>query len=91
MTYLHAPRDMDVVLAIGSDDGVAVWLNGDEVYRHDVGRPFTSKQDRVKVSLKKGSNAMLLKISQGGGMGLLNDVETEDGQLAEEVTSHLQP
>ncbi|MCA9252080.1 MAG: DUF5110 domain-containing protein [Phycisphaerales bacterium] len=92
LTYLHAPRDMDVVLAIGSDDGVAVWLNGDEVYRHDVGRPFTSKQDRVKVSLKKGSNAMLLKISQGGGMwGFSTHVETEDGQLAEEVTSHLQP
>jgi alpha-glucosidase len=91
-TYLRAPRDMDVVLAIGSDDGVAVWLNGSEVYRHDVGRPFTSKQDRVKVRLKKGSNTLLLKISQGGGMwGFSTHVETPDGQPALDVTNHLEP
>lgn len=91
LTYLHTPREMDVTLAIGSDDGVAVWLNDSEVYRHDVGRPYTSKQDRVKVKLKKGSNQLLLKISQGGGMwGFSAHVETPEGLPAIDVTDHLE-
>ncbi len=68
-TYLDAATETDAVLALGSDDGVAVWLNGKEVHRNDVGRAYASRSDLVPVHLKEGRNTLLLKISQGGGDG----------------------
>ncbi|MBX3396551.1 MAG: hypothetical protein KF841_14410 [Phycisphaerae bacterium] len=80
LTYLDAPEDMDAVLAIGTDDGAIVRFNGEEVLRVNVGRPYTSKQDRVPVRLKKGENELFLKINQGGGdWGFCVHVESPDG------------
>jgi len=92
VTFLHAPHDMDAVLAIGSDDGFAAWLNGVEVHRHDVGRPYMPKQDRAPVHLKKGVNRLMLKISQGNGMwGFGVHVENENGVALSQVTAQLSP
>ncbi len=92
LVYLQSPEERDVVLAIGSDDGEAVWLNDEEVYRHDVGRPYTPKEDRVPVHLRKGANKLLLKISQGGGMwGFSVHVEDEDGKPLPDVRATLEP
>jgi hypothetical protein len=86
LTYLHAPREMDASLAFGSDDGIVIWLNGTEVHRHDVGRPYTPKEERVNVRLREGSNTLLVKISQGGGMwGFGMHVETPDGRPLPDV------
>jgi len=91
MSYLDAPADMDATLAIGSDDGAAVWLNGAEVYRQDVGRAYTSKQDRVPVKLKKGLNPLLIKVKQGtGGWGFCVHVENEKGEPLPEVKAVLE-
>ncbi|MFH1417520.1 MAG: TIM-barrel domain-containing protein [Planctomycetota bacterium] len=80
LTYLHAPEAMDATLALGTDDGVRVWLNGKQVHRFDGGRAYTSKEDRVPVKLRKGSNTLLLKISQGGGdSGFCIHVEDAEG------------
>jgi len=79
-THLIAPREMDAALVFGSDDGIVIWLNGEEVHRHDVGRAYTPKQDRVDVRLKAGDNPLLVKVSQGGGMwGFGMHVETREG------------
>jgi hypothetical protein len=92
LTYLHAPEDTDAVLAFGTDDGVVVWLNGTEVYRLQVGRPYRSKEDRLPIRLSQGSNALLLKVSQSGGdWGFCVHVETPDGQPLTAVTAHLTP
>ncbi|MCG8406392.1 MAG: glycoside hydrolase family 31 protein [Phycisphaerales bacterium] len=91
-TYLDAPEDIGASLAIGSDDGVVVWLNGVEVHRNDIGRPYSSKQDRVPVKLKKGVNTLLLKINQGGGdWGFGVHVETPNGRPLTVVRPKLQP
>ncbi|MEI7634401.1 MAG: TIM-barrel domain-containing protein [bacterium] len=66
LACLNASRDTTATLAIGSDDGVAVWLNGKEIHRVETGRAYTSGQDRIEIHLKKGANPLLLKISQGG-------------------------
>jgi hypothetical protein len=90
--YLHAPADMDASLAIGSDDGVAVWLNGVEVHRQKIGRAYGPKQDRVPVKLKAGVNTLLLKVNQGGGdWGFSAFVETPDGQPLPDVIASLEP
>ena len=92
LTWLHAPREMDVVLAVGSDDGNVVWLNGEEVFRHDVGRPYLSREDRMTVRLHKGANELLVKISQGGGMwGFSVHVEDSEGEPQTEVKALLEP
>jgi len=57
----------EAVLKIGSDDGVALWLNGERVHLHDVARGLTVDEDVVPVTLRQGSNVLLVQVSQGGG------------------------
>lgn len=91
MTYLDSTDAMDATLAVGSDDGVAVWLNGEKIHRHQVGRPYSSRQDRVPARLRKGRNELLVKVSQGGGdWGLCVHVETSDGKPLTQVKARLE-
>ncbi len=66
-TWLDSPKDQDAVLALGSDDGVVVWLNGQRVHTNLVPRGYGSRSDLVPIRLKAGRNALLLKITQGTG------------------------
>ena len=92
LTYLVAPEEMDASLALGSDDGAIVWLNGEEVFRLDTGRAYSSKSDRIPVRLKKGINPLLVKVKQGGGdWGLCVHVETPDGRPLPQVRATLLP
>ncbi len=54
------------VLGIGSNDGVRVWLNGEEVLDRPGARVLTPDVDLVPVVLKQGSNRLLLKVEQRG-------------------------
>lgn len=86
-TSLVAPEDLPAQLALGSDDGVVVWLNGVEVHRNNIGRPYGPKQDVIPIQLKRGPNTLLLKINQGGGdWGFGAHVETRDGKPLTLVT-----
>ncbi|MDX2114538.1 MAG: glycoside hydrolase family 31 protein [Planctomycetota bacterium] len=67
MTTVHADKPVTGRLALGSDDGVIVWVNGREIHRNDVQRGYGSKQDAVPISLAAGENTILLKITQGAG------------------------
>jgi hypothetical protein len=81
LTFVDSQRETDAVLAIGSDDGVAAWLNGAEVHRHNVQRGFGSRQDRVPVKLRAGRNTLLLKITQAmGGWGFAAHIEDAQGR-----------
>lgn len=67
-TILESPADQSVELLIGSDDGVAVWLNGEQVLQKlDIFRGMAPDQERVRIRLRKGANSLLLKITQGSG------------------------
>lgn len=57
-----------VMLAIGSDDAVKVWLNGKQVHENWVPRGIVKDDDLVPLNLEKGSNQLLLKVQdiQGG-------------------------
>jgi len=56
-----------VVLGVGSDDGVKVWLNGRLVHEHWVLRGVTQDTDLVAVDLAPGANRLLLKIQNARG------------------------
>ena len=66
-TELEAAEAMDVLLKIGSDDGVKVFLNGEEIHSKPVIRAFGQDQDIVNARLAQGKNKLLLKVTQGGG------------------------
>ena len=68
LTILESPVAQDAELRIGSDDGFALWLNGAAVTDQlALRRGLAVDADRVPVRLRQGANALLLKVSQGGG------------------------
>lgn len=61
------PDERDAWLAIGSDDGLKVWFNGELVNDHWVARTSRLDDDVVAVHLKPGKNAILIKIQNVKG------------------------
>lgn len=66
-TEIEAPSAMDALFKMGSDDGIACWLNGERIHIADQPRGLVVDQDVVKAKLQAGKNKILLKISNGGG------------------------
>ena len=60
-------KEQNVIMRSGSDDGLVVFLNGQKVYEKNVPRSLATDEDTIKLNLKQGENALLLKVSQGGG------------------------
>ncbi|MBI3922546.1 MAG: prolyl oligopeptidase family serine peptidase, partial [Armatimonadetes bacterium] len=55
-------------LAVGSDDGIRLWLNGKLIHDHLVARGAAPDQDFVLADFKQGENTVLLKIENGAGL-----------------------
>ncbi|MBL8768094.1 MAG: DUF2961 domain-containing protein [Planctomycetes bacterium] len=65
-----APTVREVTLRLGSDDGLAVFVNGAEVFRRQVHRGAAPDQDLVPIALRAGSNTIVLKVANDdGGFG----------------------
>lgn len=63
------------ILSIGSDDSVKVWLNGELVHEHEVGRGMRADHDVVPVTFKGGENSLLVKVENGrGGWGFITRI-----------------
>jgi alpha-galactosidase len=72
-------RDTTIVLSLGSDDGIRVWLNGKQVLANDINRSVEPDQERLTVPLHQGSNALLIKINNNyGPTGFFFAVEDTD-------------
>jgi len=59
-----------VLLGIGSDDGVKIWLNGELVHQKWAARPVNQDDDLVTLNMKKGNNRLIIKVQdmqQGWG------------------------
>ena len=63
-TQFTSDEAQEAMLSISHDDGVVVWLNGEEVYRNDANTGSKLDQAAVKVALKEGTNRLLAKVSQ---------------------------
>ena len=69
-TTLVTSEECDAKLELGSNDAVKAWLNGELVHSNNAARQVHPADDVVEISLKKGINALLLKIiNAGGGWG----------------------
>ncbi len=70
----------EAVLKLGSDDGVRVFLNGEEVFRRQAARALALDQDEVLVRLRAGTNEFLFQVvNLGGGAGLAARLTTVGG------------
>jgi HEAT repeat protein len=66
-TEVTAPREMPVRFLIRRDDGLTLWLNGEAVYDEHTPHGADQAEYRVDATLRKGTNRLLVKNSQGGG------------------------
>ena len=63
-TRIESQDQRNVRLEIYSDDGVKAWLNGKVIHANNCLRPIPSEPDTVNVTLNKGSNNLMLKVTQ---------------------------
>jgi Protein of unknown function (DUF1553)/Protein of unknown function (DUF1549)/Planctomycete cytochrome C len=87
VTYLGkqiwSPTARDVEVSIGSDDGFAIYLNGEQVAAREVPRGVAADQDRVALSLNAGRNSLVFKvINTGGASGFYFEALEDDRALA---------
>ena len=80
-TRVFVPKDMEAALAIGSDDGIKLWVNGKQVHANNAVRGLGPDQDKARAQLKCGWNDFLAKITQStAGCGVCIRVRTADGK-----------
>jgi len=63
----------EVMLGIGSDDGIRIWLNGKLVHDHEVGRGYSANTEHARVRRQPGTNRILVKLVNylnGWGFGI---------------------
>ena len=62
---LNAPTSQPgVIMKVGSDDSVKVWLNGEVVHAKAVNRTVYDFRDTFQVNLVAGENLLLVKVSE---------------------------
>lgn len=62
-----APREMQVDIMFGSDDGVRCWLNGELKLSRNAARGVSVRDERLRLRLEEGINHLVFKVNNGGG------------------------
>ena len=60
---IEAQEPRTVRVSLGSDDGLAVWFNGEQLLMRDEQRTAAADQDFVTLNVQAGVNELLLKVS----------------------------
>jgi hypothetical protein len=90
--YVHSDKDQTAQLRLGSDDGAAVWHNGQLIYLAEVARGVQADWNTIDVRLVKGWNRFLFKVDNtGGSWGLTARVTTPQGGPAPGVRYAVSP
>jgi len=66
-TEFEAPEAADAKILCGSDDQIAIWLNGRQVHDFGASRGYEADKDEVPVHVDAGVNRLLVKIGNIGG------------------------
>jgi len=62
-TEIVSEAEKSTRLEIYSDDGVKAWLNGKLIHSNNISRGIQEEPDTVAVTLKKGTNHLMLKVT----------------------------
>ena len=82
VSYLECDQDVpDVTVAVGSNDQGRIYFNGVDIYAFTEARPLMLDADKGRITLKKGVNVMVFKItneqnSWQGAMRLMDKAGT---------------
>lgn len=93
VTYVECDADIpEVVMAVASNDQGRIYFNGVDIYAYTEARPLMLDADKGKVTLKKGTNVIVFKItneqnSWQGAMRLLD----KSGKPLKNIRIKLQP
>ncbi|MEP0844275.1 MAG: HEAT repeat domain-containing protein, partial [Phycisphaerae bacterium] len=83
---VESVQKQDVILSVGSDDGIKIWLNGQVVHASNVTRGLECDKEQARVTLNEGANVLLVKVTQGGAeWSLCLGVKSPDGGPPEGV------
>ena len=64
VTYLESDQDVpDVTVAVGSNDQGRIYFNGVDIYAFTEARPLMLDADKGRITLKKGVNVIVFKIT----------------------------
>jgi putative membrane-bound dehydrogenase-like protein len=64
---VESPTERKAEFAVGSDDTLTVWVNGEKVYDFQDRRGFSPGESRFDAPLVKGTNRVLVKCGNRGG------------------------
>ncbi len=64
---LNSPREQNTRMFVGSGDAVKVWLNGELVHKEIVVRAAEDYQGSFPITLRKGTNTLLVAVGNGTG------------------------
>lgn len=63
---LDSPEALGLSLNLGSDDGMTIWLNGDEILRVEEYRPHVFEENSISpIRLRAGWNRLMVRVFQG--------------------------
>ncbi|MCQ9207262.1 MAG: ATP-binding protein [Omnitrophica bacterium] len=86
LTYVYSPNNKKVELLTGSDKGICIWVNDKVVLKKNLERSAEADEDRVSVSLKRGWNKVLVKVSDTwGAWGFYFRILGPRGNTAEDL------
>jgi hypothetical protein len=87
LTELISDKEQTILLHMGSDDGIKVWLNGKVAYKNNTSRYCKANDDKTEIALKAGKNRLLVKITQSAGewAGIIR-ISAPDGTFPNGVT-----
>jgi len=73
-----------VIIELGSDDGVKLWVNGGMIHHNNVERSVEFGDDIVRTTLNKGWNRVMMKVTQGiGDWGACMNIKSADYEKIE--------
>ena len=93
VTYVECDADTpDVVMAVASNDQGRIYFNGVDIYAFTEPRPLMLDQDKGKVTLKKGTNVIVFKVTneQNSWQGAMR-LMTKSGAPLKNIRIKLQP
>ncbi|MBA3685450.1 MAG: hypothetical protein H0W72_09450 [Planctomycetes bacterium] len=80
LARIRSERDLDGELWLGSDDSIAVWIDGAPVFRKIASRSAVPAADKVPVRLARGEHTLLIKLDNGvGGWAFYVDLRDRGG------------
>ena len=81
-TRIETEKAERLLLAIGSEDQIQIWLNGELIHLSLASRTLLPAQEIVVADFKKGANHLLVKVARrSGGWGFYLQQLASEGKL----------